>query len=158
MYRKVTVAGGGVLGSQIAFQAAYSGFDVTIWLRSEGSIGRTQPKLDELRDTYRETIEQMATPEGKSPDIWARGLADPETFDKEACLEKVEKAYSGIRLELDLSKAVEDADLVIESMAELEKVHRPPVQIPVIAFCQPYLEAEPCRSHGPGRNRSKVFR
>lgn len=120
MYRKVTVAGGGVLGSQIAFQAAYSGFDVTIWLRSEGSIGRTQPKLDELRDTYRETIEQMATPEGKSPDIWARGLADPETFDKEACLEKVEKAYSGIRLELDLSKAVEDADLVIESMAELE--------------------------------------
>ena len=117
MYRKVTVAGGGVLGSQIAFQAAYSGFDVTIWLRSEGSIGRTQPKLDELRDTYRETIEQMATPEGRSPDIWARGLADPETFDKEACLEKVEKAYSGIRLELDLSKAVEDADLVIESMA-----------------------------------------
>ena len=33
---------------------------------------------------------------------------------------KLEKAYSGIRLELDLSKAVEDADLVIESMAELE--------------------------------------
>ena len=38
-YSNVVVAGGGVLGSQIAFQAAYCGFNVTIWLRSEGSIG-----------------------------------------------------------------------------------------------------------------------
>ncbi|MBQ2527754.1 MAG: 3-hydroxyacyl-CoA dehydrogenase, partial [Spirochaetales bacterium] len=45
-YRKIVVAGGGVLGSQIAYQAAYCGFDVTIWLRSESSIGRTQPKID----------------------------------------------------------------------------------------------------------------
>ena len=48
-FTKVVVAGGGVLGSQIAFQCAYSGCDVTIWLRSEGSIERCQPgKLDEL--------------------------------------------------------------------------------------------------------------
>ena len=40
-YKKIVVAGGGVLGSQIAYQAAYCGFDVTIWLRSEASIGRT---------------------------------------------------------------------------------------------------------------------
>lgn len=119
MYKNVTVAGGGVLGSQIAFQAAYCGFDVTIWLRSEGSIGRTQPKLDELRTTYIEAIEKMAAPEGRTPDIWARGIADPETFDKDVCLERVEKAYSGIKLELDLKKAVADADLVIESMAEI---------------------------------------
>ena len=49
-YKTVCVAGGGVLGSQIAFQAAYCGFDVTIWLRSEGSIGRTQPKIDHVRE------------------------------------------------------------------------------------------------------------
>ena len=59
-FKKVVVAGGGVLGSQIAFQAAYCGFDVTIWLRSEGSIGRTQPKIDKLLDTYRDEIEGMA--------------------------------------------------------------------------------------------------
>lgn len=47
-YSNVVVAGGGVLGSQIAFQAAYCGFNVTIWLRSEGSIGRTQPKIDQI--------------------------------------------------------------------------------------------------------------
>ena len=47
-FENIVVAGGGVLGSQIAFQAAYCGFSVTIWLRSEGSISRTQPKLAQL--------------------------------------------------------------------------------------------------------------
>lgn len=116
--KKIVVAGGGVLGSQIAYQAAYCGFDVTIWLRSEGSIGRTQPKLDHLREVYAETINKMATPEGKNFNDWARGIADQDDFDKEACLGKSEKAYSGIKLELDMKKAVEDCDLVIESMAE----------------------------------------
>lgn len=116
--KNVVVAGGGVLGSQIAFQAAYCGFHVTIWLRSEGSVGRTQPKLDSLKQVYIDTINKMATPEGQTPTAWARGIADYETFDKEECLEKVDKAYSGLKLELDMKKAVEDADLVIESMAE----------------------------------------
>lgn len=115
---KIVVAGGGVLGSQIAFQAAYCGFDVTIWLRSEGSITRTQPKLDRLREVYRETIEKMATPEGQTSAVWANGIADFDTFDKEECLQKTENAYASIKLELDLAKAVKDADLVIESMAE----------------------------------------
>ncbi len=117
-YKKVVVAGGGVLGSQIAFQAAYCGFDVTIWLRSQGSIGRCQPKLDHLKETYISTIEKMDTPEGKSDNVFALGIADKETFNAKECLEKVEKAYKGIKLELDMKKAVEDADLVIESMSE----------------------------------------
>ena len=116
--KNVVVVGGGVLGSQIAFQSAYCGFDVTIWLRSEGSITRTQPKLDNLKEVYIDTINKMATPEGQTPEGWARGIADYETFDKEQCLAKVEKAYNGIKLELDLEKAVKDADLIIESMAE----------------------------------------
>lgn len=118
---KVVVAGGGVLGSQIAFQIAYCGFDVTIWLRSEGSITRTQPKLDHLKEVYIDTIHKMATPEGQTPDTWARGIADYESFDEEKCLTNVEKAYSGLKLELDMKKAVEDADLIIESMAENEE-------------------------------------
>ena len=47
-YKNIVVAGGGVLGSQIAFQTAYSGYNTTIWLRSEGSIGRTEPKVARL--------------------------------------------------------------------------------------------------------------
>ena len=114
-FSKVVVAGGGVLGSQIAFQAAYCGFAVTIWLRSQGSIGRTQPKLDKLRETYVEAIEAMAA--GTGP--WCAGIADADKpLDKDACLARVEAAYQGLRLELDMSAAVADADLVIESMAE----------------------------------------
>lgn len=116
--KKITVAGGGVLGSQIAFQAAYCGFDVTIWLRSEGSIGRTQPKLDALLETYRETVRAMDTPEGKSSEVWAIGIADPDAFDAGECLRKAEAAHASVKLELDLAKAVSDADIVIESMAE----------------------------------------
>lgn len=116
-YKKIVVAGGGVLGSQIAFQSAYCGFDVTIWLRSEGSIGRTQPKLDYLKKTYLDTIENMENGEGP----WAAGIADGDAFDKKECIAKVEHAYSSLKLELDMKKAVEDADLVIESMAENEK-------------------------------------
>ena len=114
-FKKVVVAGGGVLGSQIAFQAAYCGFDVTIWLRSEGSIGRTQPKLDNLHRTYTEALEAMAS--GTGP--WCRGIADEGApLDKDACLEKIEAACKGLKLELDMAKAVADADIVIESMAE----------------------------------------
>ena len=114
-FKKVVVAGGGVLGSQIAFQAAYCGFDVTIWLRSEGSIGRTQPKIDKLLDTYREEIEGMAA----GTATWCAGIADSDKpLDKEACLERAQAAHNGIKLELDMAAAVADADLVIESMAE----------------------------------------
>lgn len=59
--KNITIMGGGVLGSQIAFQSAYCGFNVTIWLRSKESIKRTQPKLDELKKTYLSAIDKMAT-------------------------------------------------------------------------------------------------
>lgn len=113
-YKKIVVCGGGVLGSQIAFQAAYCGFDVTVWLRSEGSIGRTQPKLDALVDSYKKAIDDM---ENGGP--WSAGIADSDKpLDKAECLKKVEMARSGVKLELDMKKAFADADLVIECMAE----------------------------------------
>lgn len=59
--KKVVVTGGGVLGSQIALQTAYCGFDVTIWLRSEGSIERAQPKLERFKNIYVDTLEKMKT-------------------------------------------------------------------------------------------------
>ncbi len=114
--KKVVIAGGGVLGSQIAFQAAYCGFDVTIWLRSQGSIGRTQPKIDNLRSSYIDAIKLMDSPQG--PSNWCRGIADAGDFDSGKCLERVEKAYSGLKLELDMAKAAADADIIIESVAE----------------------------------------
>lgn len=114
-FKKIVVAGGGVLGSQIAYQAAYCGFDVTIWLRSEGSIGRCQPKLDNLKKTYIDALNLMADPV-KGEANWCPGLAEMGDFDLDACLKKVENI--NVKLELDMAKTVKDADLVIESMAE----------------------------------------
>lgn len=114
-FKKIVVAGGGVLGSQIAYQAAYCGFDVTIWLRSEGSIGRCRPKLDNLKKTYIEALNLMADPV-KGEANWCPGLAEVGKFDLDECLKKVENI--DVKLELDMAKAVKDADLVIESMAE----------------------------------------
>ena len=111
--KNVVVAGGGVLGSQIAFQTAYCGYNVTIWLRSEGSIARTQPKLDSLKEAYLGSIDEMA-----AGSAWYAGIADEGAFDKEACIARVEAAHAAIKLELDMAEAVADADLVIESMAE----------------------------------------
>lgn len=44
-FNKVVLLGGGVLGTQIALISAYTGHDTTIWLRSEDSITRTEPKI-----------------------------------------------------------------------------------------------------------------
>ena len=120
--KKVTVAGCGVLGSQIAFQCAYCGFDVTVWLRDENSCKAAQVRLDNLKDVYTDTINLMDKPEGKTPSVWSNGIADYDKFSKEDCLKKVEKGHGSIKFETDLSKAVADADILIESIVEDLKI------------------------------------
>jgi len=53
---------------------------------------------------------------GEGP--WCSGIADEQTFNAAECLKKVENAWSGIKLETDIRKALKDADLVIEAVAE----------------------------------------
>lgn len=60
----------------------------------------------------------MAMPEGKSFNNWCRGIADADNFNKDELINKVMGLSDNIKLELDMKKALEDADLVIESMAE----------------------------------------
>ena len=115
--KNVVVTGGGVLGSQIAFQSAFCGFNVTIWLRSEGSIERTKPKLERLKDVYLNTLEQMKTDKS----AYCRGFSDKEDLTIEEIDELKEctiKAYDGIKLTTSYEDAAADADLVIEAIAE----------------------------------------
>lgn len=118
--RKVAVAGGGVLGSQIAMQSAFKGFEVTLWLRSESSIERARPKIARLRSIYRQTLEAMKT----NPQAYCRGLADsPDltTAELDTLISRASEAADNIRLTSDKQRGFADADLVIEAIAEIEE-------------------------------------
>ncbi len=104
----VTVAGGGVLGVQIAIQSAVKGKDVTIWLRSESSITRTKPRLSYFEEQYLNTLKAG---------IPAPGLAGVNEED-------VKKAISSLKIELDLEKALSEADLLIEAISEEAEVKK----------------------------------
>ena len=55
--QNIVICGGGVLGSQIAFQLAYCELNVTVWLRSEESIKRTKQKISEIEKMYLKDLE-----------------------------------------------------------------------------------------------------
>ena len=123
--RKVTIVGGGVLGSQIGLMCAYVGKEVTFWLRSEGSVERTKPKLERYSELMINDLlgakALVGSPMGKYS--YPRGLirdwdsATAESIDDlaEAAKERFEK---NIRIGRDLAEARSDADVVIEAMAE----------------------------------------
>lgn len=116
--QNITVAGGGVLGSQIALQSAFKGFKVTLWLRSEGSIERTRPKLERLRGIYKQSLEALKS----DPSAYCRGLTDSADVPAEKLDEliaQVDTAFDSLALTTDLQQAFGDADMVIEAIAEI---------------------------------------
>ena len=124
-FEKVVVAGGGVLGTQIGLMCAYTGHDVTFWLRSEGSIGRTQPKIDRYSALMLEDLAAAKALVGNPMGAYAypRGLIrswegiTAEAID--ALIEEGKKNFAEhVHIELDMAKAVAGADIVIESMSE----------------------------------------
>ena len=123
--QNVVVAGGGVLGTQIGLMCAYTGHKVTFWLRSEDSIGRTQPKIERYSSLMLEDLENakalITNPVGKM--MYPRGMIktwDGITAEKIDELVKIgkENLKNNISIEIDMAKAVADADIVIESMSE----------------------------------------
>ncbi len=92
---KVTVLGTGVLGSQIAYQTAYRGFDVTAYDISDEILAKAKERFAGLAATYKHDGVTGA----------AEGKAD--------------EALTRIRVSSDLADAVKDADLVIEAVPEV---------------------------------------
>lgn len=136
--KNITVAGGGVLGSQIAFQTAFCGFNVKIWLRTEDSIGRTRPKLDRLYNIYKHTLNEAKKNIGTGNTL-PRGMFSGSESVNEAyidnLLEATERAYKEIVLTTSFEEACKNADLIIESMAE-----NPEAKISFYKTLDPYLE------------------
>lgn len=116
--KNVVLIGGGVLGSQIAYQSAYKGFHVTIWLRSPASIERAMPKLKRLHDIYLAELNAAKTSKGP----YSAGLLDngreytPDEIDER--IAAADAALHEIRMTTDLADAVKDADLIVEALAE----------------------------------------
>ena len=112
-------AGGGVLGTQIGLMCAYAGKDVTFWLRSEGSIERTRPKIERYSSLMLQDLlgakAYIGNPMGGY--LYPKGLIrewkgiTAEAID--ALAEQAKKNFAGIHIELDLAKALTDADVVI---------------------------------------------
>ncbi|MFF2557566.1 3-hydroxyacyl-CoA dehydrogenase [Nocardia sp. NPDC058058] len=92
--RKVTVLGTGVLGSQIAFQTAFSGFDVTAYDINDDALKAASERFEKLAAIYKGEV---------------NGAGGG----------KAEKTASAITLTSDLAQAVRDADLVIEAVPEV---------------------------------------
>ncbi|MBT2685926.1 3-hydroxyacyl-CoA dehydrogenase [Bacillus sp. ISL-37] len=92
-YKNITVAGSGVLGSQIAFQTAYHGFNVSVYDINDEAIERAKERISKLMPRYQEDL----------------GASEQE----------VDKAYNRLSFYSDLPQAVADADLVIEAVPEV---------------------------------------
>ena len=118
-YKKIVIIGGGVLGSQIAFQCAYSGYETTLLIRPDDNKPKIKRSLEKLKKTYIETLTEMTPKHG-----WARGLANPNNFNREKCIETAENTMEKIHIETDQAKALSDADLVIESITENIEIKR----------------------------------
>lgn len=95
-YKKITVAGSGVLGSQIAYQTAFKGFDVVIYDINEEAIEKSKQRLAKLMKNYRKDF----------------GSSEAE----------VEAAYGRLSFKTNLAEAVSDADLVIEAIPEVTDI------------------------------------
>lgn len=91
--KNVTVLGAGVLGAQIAYRAAYAGFNVTSYDINEDALKAAQQRFDSIKAVYQTNVEG----------------AD------EAKLEATQKRLT---LSKDLEQAVSEADIIIEAVPE----------------------------------------
>lgn len=94
--QKITVAGGGVLGAQIAFQTAFHGFAVSVYDVSEEAFENTFKIIKQLGERYKK--------------------------DLGATEDSIIKARDQIKFSTDLGKSVQDADLLIEAIPENPKI------------------------------------
>lgn len=92
-YTHITVAGSGVLGSQIAFQTAFHGFQVKVYDINDDAITQAKERMTYLQGRYKE--------------------------DLQATDEQLKDALAKISFHTDLAEATEEADLVIEAVPEV---------------------------------------
>ena len=122
--KKITIVGGGILGTQIGLVCAYWGKDVTLWLRSEASIERTSPKIERYSSLMMADLDNAKTlignPMGQL--LYPRGLIKEWNSVTEKMIDELytrgKDNLKNIHIELDLEKALSDAEIIIETISE----------------------------------------
>ncbi len=91
----VTVAGSGVLGSQIAFQTAFHGYNVSVYDINEEALMKAKERLAKLQQVYADYFSDA---------------------------ERAKEAMTRFSFSSDLAEAVKHADLVIEAIPEVVEI------------------------------------
>lgn len=95
-YKNITVAGSGVLGYQIAFQAAYHDFNVVVYDISDEILNKAKAKFDTMSTAFKE--------------------------DLHASEKQLQRAFDNLSYTSNLEEAVKNADLLIEAVPENPKI------------------------------------
>jgi len=124
---KVTIIGGGILGSQIGLMCAFYNKDVVFTSRSEESTKRTKAKIEQYSSIMINELVKLKASLPKIEGPYPRGLIPKDT---KITAEKIDELISNfkvnvtdkIHIESDMAKAVGDADIIIECVLENPKV------------------------------------
>ncbi|WP_244919068.1 3-hydroxyacyl-CoA dehydrogenase [Weissella viridescens] len=98
MLNNIVIAGGGVLGSQIAYQCGFYGKHVVVYDISEDAIKAAEKRVNSWDQDYRD--------------------------DVSATEDQIKAAHANISYNSDLAEAVKDADLVIEAIPEVVDIKK----------------------------------
>ena len=96
--KNVMIAGGGTLGSQVAWQTAFSGFNVTVY------------------DAFEKGI--------KASQAFHTSFAEVFLSERGASQEEIDATFARLSYTTDLKKAVIDADIVNESVPENAEIKK----------------------------------
>lgn len=91
--KNVTVLGAGVLGAQIAYRAAYAGFNVISYDINDDALKAAKARFDSITKVYRDNVKDV-----------------DDT--------KLNATQARLTLSKDLEQAVSEADLIIEAVPE----------------------------------------
>lgn len=127
-FKNVTVAGSGVLGSQIAFQIAFKGYHVTVYDINEEVIGKAKIKMTGLEDTYKNEMAKAEKKFAQSTSTLSYntnllpGLNKTVSSTIDKSRQELSSTLGRISYATDLGEATKDADLVIEAIPEVVKI------------------------------------
>jgi 3-hydroxybutyryl-CoA dehydrogenase len=96
--KNVTIAGGGTLGSQIAWQTAFKGFNVTVYDAFDKGIEKSKSFHKQFAELFMST----------------RGVSQ----------EEIDATFNRLSYTMNLTEAVQDADIVSESVPENSEIKK----------------------------------